>query len=145
MTTHADVVAEARTWIDTPVHHQARIKHVGVDCIGLVIGVARELGLVEPTFDIGAYPRDPDSVSLLAKAREHMTEIPYDEAVSGDVLVITFNRDPQHFCILAEYRPGVRSVIHAASNANPGRVVETRLMFSAVMRRGAAFRLPGVA
>ena len=41
-----DVVTAAREWIDTPFHHQARLKGVGVDCVGLVIGVARELALV---------------------------------------------------------------------------------------------------
>ena len=36
-----DIVTEARTWVRTPYHHQARLKGVGVDCAGLVIGVAR--------------------------------------------------------------------------------------------------------
>ena len=52
MTSRADVVAAALAWTDTPFHHQARLKGVGVDCVGLVIGVARELGLIAPDFDV---------------------------------------------------------------------------------------------
>ena len=38
-TTRTDVVAAAREWLGTPFHHQARLRGVGVDCVGLVIGV----------------------------------------------------------------------------------------------------------
>jgi len=42
------IVAEARTWIATPYIHQASVKHVGCDCLGLVRGVWRELVGEEP-------------------------------------------------------------------------------------------------
>lgn len=38
------IVAAARTWIGTPYRHQASIRGVGCDCIGLVRGVLRDLG-----------------------------------------------------------------------------------------------------
>ena len=37
----AAIVAEARGWIGTPYRHQASLKGVGADCIGLVRGVWR--------------------------------------------------------------------------------------------------------
>ena len=37
------VVRAARGWIGTPYHHQASVKGVGTDCLGLVRGVWREL------------------------------------------------------------------------------------------------------
>lgn len=37
------IIQEARTWIDTPYHHLAAVKGVGCDCIGLLIGVWKEL------------------------------------------------------------------------------------------------------
>ena len=40
-----DIIAAARGWIGTPYRHQASLKGIGCDCIGLVHGVARELGL----------------------------------------------------------------------------------------------------
>lgn len=141
-TTRPDIVTAARQWLDTPFHHQARLKGVGVDCIGLVIGVARELALIAPDFDIAAYPRVPDGKTLLPLAREHMTEIERAVMQPGDVVVVSFDKDPQHFGILGDYRHGGLSIIHATSD--PGRVIETRLMFSQQMKFVAAFALPGV-
>ena len=137
-----DVVTAAREWIDTPFHHQARLKGVGVDCVGLVIGVARELALVPPDFDITAYPRVPDGKSLMSTAALHMTRIDFAQAESGDVIVVSFDKDPQHFGILGDYRHGGLSIIHAAGKT--GRVIETRLMFSSAMTFVAAFALPRI-
>lgn len=45
------IVAEARSWIGTPYRHQASLKHVGCDCLGLVLGVWKAL--------YGALPEQP--------------------------------------------------------------------------------------
>ena len=45
MRSRLEVVCEARTWLGTPFHHQARAKGEACDCAGLVIGVARALGV----------------------------------------------------------------------------------------------------
>jgi NlpC/P60 family putative phage cell wall peptidase len=39
--TRGAIVAEARAWIGTPYRHQASLRHVGCDCLGLVRGVWR--------------------------------------------------------------------------------------------------------
>jgi NlpC/P60 family putative phage cell wall peptidase len=44
----ADVVVVARGWIGTPYQHQASLKGVGSDCLGLLRGVWRELLGEEP-------------------------------------------------------------------------------------------------
>lgn len=41
------VVAEARTWLLTPYHHQARVKGVGVDCATILLEVFSAVGLAE--------------------------------------------------------------------------------------------------
>jgi len=141
--TRTDVVAAARAWLGTPFHHQARLQGVGVDCVGLVIGVARTLGLVAPDFDVDAYPRQPDGKSLMHLVQMHMRGLHADEAMQpGDVVVVRFDRDPQHLGILGDYRHGGLSIIHAA--AEPGRVIETRLLFSQSMQFVQAFALPGI-
>lgn len=141
MTSRPQIVEAAREWIDTPFHHQARLKHVGVDCVGLVIGVARELALVPPDLDVLGYPRTPDGTSLMATMRQHMRETDRAAMQPGDVIVVSFDKDPQHLAILGDYRHGGLSIIHAAGNT--GRVIETRLMFSESMKFVAAFALPG--
>jgi len=142
MTSHTQVVECPRSFLETPFHHQARLKGVGVDCVGLVIGVARELELVPVELDVLGYPRTPDGTSLMATMRQHMTEIDRAAMQPGDVIVVSFDRDPQHLAILGDYRHGGLSIIHAAGNT--GRVIETRLMFSESMKFVAAFTLPGI-
>jgi cell wall-associated NlpC family hydrolase len=142
MTTRLDVVACARSWLGTPFHHQARLRSVGVDCAGLVIGVARELGFVPEDFDVGGYGRLPDGKSLMECCCCHMEPVGADVMLPGDVLVVTYDQAPQHLGVLGDYRHGGLSLIHAASRA--GRVIETRLMFSRSMRFVGAFRFPGV-
>lgn len=44
----ADVIAEARRWIGTPYHHQATLRGVGCDCLGLVRGIWRKVVGPEP-------------------------------------------------------------------------------------------------
>lgn len=42
------IVDSARDWLGTPYRHQASLKHVGADCLGLLRGVWRELVGQEP-------------------------------------------------------------------------------------------------
>lgn len=51
------IVAEARSWLGTPYRHQASVRGVGCDCLGLVRGVWRALIGPEP---IEAPPYTPD-------------------------------------------------------------------------------------
>ncbi len=56
------IVAEARSWIGTPYRHQASLKGVGCDCLGLVRGVWRALLGEEPE---RAPPYSPDWAEAL--------------------------------------------------------------------------------
>lgn len=64
------IVAEARSWIGTPFAHQGRKKGQGVDCLGLLIGVAAALrlrgcdGKLLVSRDSLAYGHYPDEVAL---------------------------------------------------------------------------------
>jgi len=140
LTERAAVVTEARSWLGVKWLHQHRSRE-GVDCAGLVICVARALGLVTPGFDLTGYGRRPDG-SLLALCDAHMRRIRRDEMQPGDVLVVAIEHEPQHMGIVGDYRHGGLSLIHAASKA--GRVVETRLMFLRNQQFRGAYALPGV-
>ena len=43
MSRRLDIVDAARSWIGTPYRHQASCKGAGTDCLGLVLGVWREV------------------------------------------------------------------------------------------------------
>ena len=107
-----DVVSEARSWIGTPFKHQGRTKGVGVDCIGLVYGVAESLGLTPdelPQEYIG-YSRMPEQGRLREALDKYMDRISLSRAEPGDVLLMTFARDPQHVAITTG-----NTIIHAYS------------------------------
>jgi NlpC/P60 family putative phage cell wall peptidase len=88
--TGADIVRLARSWIGTPYHHQASVKGVGADCLGLVRGVWRELYGQEAETP-PAYTRDwaeaTGRETMLAAARRHLIEIAPGDARPGDVLM----------------------------------------------------------
>ncbi|HEX8232811.1 MAG TPA: peptidase P60 [Caulobacteraceae bacterium] len=88
--TRAEIVAAARSWLGTPYRHQASVKGVGCDCLGLVRGVWRELYGCEPE-GAPAYRADWAEVSgeetLLEAARRHLVERALPEFALGDVVL----------------------------------------------------------
>jgi NlpC/P60 family putative phage cell wall peptidase len=42
------VLEQARTWLGTPFVPEASLRGIGTDCVGLIEGIARELGLACP-------------------------------------------------------------------------------------------------
>ncbi|MBX3581308.1 MAG: C40 family peptidase [Rhizobiaceae bacterium] len=88
--TRKSVVAEALSWVGTPYRHQASRKHVGCDCIGLVLGIWRAL-YGQPTELPEPYSSDWAEATgeerLLAGVRRHFVEKPMDHISAGDLLV----------------------------------------------------------
>ena len=136
--TRMEIVEKAREYLGTPFHHQARLKKVGVDCIGLIVCVANELGFsIE---DCTTYSRKPSDVLLLQEMRFKLDEIPKEEAGFADVLLFWISRTslrPQHIA----YKTDI-GLIHTWAHA--GKVVETP-MGNWDRRICGAFRLKGVA
>lgn len=130
MTIENDIVTQARTWLGTPFHHQARLKGKGCDCLGLVVGVVDELGLKDATgtmlaaYDEVTYSKNPDGVYLTEKLTGLLLEVPADEARAGDLALFRVRENPQHLAILTEYE-GTLGMIHCFAPAR--KVVEHRL------------------
>ena len=114
-----EIVAMTRSWLGTPWTHQGRLKNVGVDCGGLIIGVGKELGLLD--FDTSAYGRIPDGQKLRALCEQHLLNKPVTDILPGDVLLMRFTRHPQHLAIVGDCGDPF-SLIHAYADA--GRCVE---------------------
>lgn len=136
-----EIVSAARSYLNVPWRHQARSR-LGVDCVGLVICIARDLGIVPPTFDIGGYGREPDGASLIRHLDTRLSRVPRQQLAPGHVVCVAFAKNPQHIGIVGDYVHGGLSIIHAASTY--GRVLETRLLFSESMRFVSAYELPRV-
>lgn len=107
------VIAEARSWIGTPFHHQARIKGVGVDCGQLLAAVYETACDMEP-MDFGYYPRD---WFLHADDERYMDQVaarckPVDEPQPGDIALFKIGRAYAHGAIVIDWP----MVIHARWN-----------------------------
>ena len=135
------IIEAARAMVGTPYAHQARLPGVAIDCVGVVICVARAGGWVAPDYDVTGYGRRADGHTLMDQLGAHLLRV--REPQPGDVVCVAFDRDPQHVGIAGDYRHGGLSIIHAVGRRGAG-VVETRLMFSPAMRLVAAFGFPGV-
>ena len=73
---------------------------MAVDCGGLILGVGKELGLLD--FDTRAYGRISDGQQLRALCEQHLVSKPSSEAAAGDVLLMRFTRHPQHVALVGD-------------------------------------------
>jgi cell wall-associated NlpC family hydrolase len=131
------IVATARSYLSVRFRHQGRVR-AGLDCVGLVIRVAHDLGLSD--FDATGYSRMPDGVRLQATMEEQMARV--TDYRPGDVLLMRFEQNPQHVAIVGDYLYGGLSIIHALATAR--RVVETRLDDVWKARIVAAYQFKGI-
>jgi cell wall-associated NlpC family hydrolase len=155
LVSRAAVVAEARSWIDTPFAHQHDMKGHAVDCGGLIRGVSVALGLIPANYRdlapqrLRGYARTPDGDLGMQLCDFYWNRIAFDDARPGDVILVRWcDGPPQHGAILGDYPHGGLSMIHALGPRHPNKVIEHRLMFGtdgrAPMKLVAAYSLPGV-
>ncbi|MEX2036164.1 MAG: NlpC/P60 family protein [Xanthobacteraceae bacterium] len=140
--TRTAIVAEARSWIGTPYRHQASLKGVGCDCLGLVRGVWRSLLGAEPR-PAPPYSRDwaeaAGEETLAQAARAHLSEIEPSEFALGDVLLFRYRaRYPaKHAAIVT----APDTMVHAHDGA---AVAEVAIAPWWRRRLAYAFRFPNV-
>lgn len=130
-----EIVAAARGWLGTRFHHQGRLKATarqrgGVDCLGLLVGVAQELGLRSrakgavslTALDNREYGHLPDGGVLREVLEAHLLPVTAGGWRAGDVLLMRFDKAPQHLAIVTDYPEGGLGIVHALATAR--RVVE---------------------
>jgi len=146
MTTRTEIIEEARSWIGTSFHHQGRTKKKylpsggftggGCDCIGLLVGVAKALDIKSAKypdkslyeFDRKNYSRTPDGESLQDVFDDVLTRIDINDIRPADVVLLKFEKDPQHVAIFTDYKISdddyALGIIHSYASAR--KVVEHR-------------------
>jgi NlpC/P60 family putative phage cell wall peptidase len=133
------VVAAARRWLGTPYLHQASLRGVGCDCLGLLRGVWRDLYGSEPERPA---PYTPDWAEacgeerLIEAAGRHLIAIGISEAKAGDVLLFRWRRD------LPAKHVGILSAADCIIHAHDGAVVAEVPLRSWRRRIACAFRFP---
>ena len=141
MFTRDDIIAEARTWLGTPWHHQASVKGAGCDCIGFIRGVA------EPFLAKVDIPLDYTPTWHLYRAEPRMylgfktvaEEIAPADVLPADILLFGAGKGPAHHC--AFLTPG-GGLIHCYQEA--GRVVEQAFSDFWRPKLRHAFRFPNL-
>lgn len=140
--TRTDIIAETRRWLGTPYRHQASLKGVGCDCLGLVRGVWRAVIGDEPE---RAPPYAPDWAEaasgepLADAAARHLVAIDRDTFREGDVLLFCWraNLPAKHAAIVT----ASDKMVHAHDGAC---VAEVAIAPWWRRRLAYAFRFPGV-
>ena len=117
--TPGDIVAAARALIGTPFRHQGR-SDKGLDCAGVLITVARALGV--EVVDVDGYSRRPSCGLLEATldAQPALRRVGLAGMQAGDLLLMRFHGAPQHLGIFTG-----ENLIHSYSAV--GKVCEHRL------------------
>jgi len=114
MPTKEEFVAEVKTWINTPFHHAARVKNAGVDCVGLAVGAAKNLGIHFE--DQPNYPTLPTS-GLFEKAVDSQTDpVELDDIRIGDLMKFRIVVETQHLAVVTQVEPTIL-ITHAYAPA----------------------------
>ena len=112
------IVAIARSWLGTPYHHQASLKGVGCDCLGLVRGIYRELygreAETPPPYSAD-WAESLGRETMLEAAARHLCPISPAQMRPGDVLI--FRLRPGAIAKHAAIMASATTMIHAIEGA----------------------------
>lgn len=128
-----DIVALARAWLGTPYRHQASLKGVGCDCLGLVRGIYAE-AYGRPAETPPPYSRDWAEAArretMIEAAERHLIRIDVSSATAGDVVIFRLRTGAmaKHCGVLSlSGAPGVRpAVAHLA--VGPEESIQARMI-----------------
>lgn len=111
------IIEAARSYLGVPFYHAGRDRN-GLDCIGLIACVARDLGYSfkdDRNYKPGIYPE------RMFNGMRQFAE-PANEMEPGDILVFAYRGHPMHCAIYTG-----ETIIHCEARAWLQRVVETSL------------------
>ncbi len=113
---HEKIFLTARRCVGSPFRHQGRNPAFGLDCVGLIVYVAKMLGLTG--FDHLDYRKIPvrGAVSSHAHSAGFLRRLKSDMQ-PGNVVILGFGKYLEHVAIVSD-----RGIIHACEKY--GRVVE---------------------
>jgi NlpC/P60 family putative phage cell wall peptidase len=134
------ILAAGRAYLGTPFRHQAGLRGVGCDCLGLVRGVLSD-ARGDPPVPAPAYARDwagaTTAERLLDGLAAHLDAIDPASAGPGDVVVFRWRAHwpANHAAILS----GPDRIIHAHEGASVAEIALPRAWSRKIV---AAFRFP---
>ncbi|MCC7546200.1 MAG: C40 family peptidase [Burkholderiales bacterium] len=133
------IVEAARAYRDVPYLHQGRSR-AGLDCVGLLIKVGHDVGLIPASWDYTHYERAQWPWVMLKEVRRWFVER-RDGPYPGDLIVIRPSPRLQHSLHVGIFTGS--GVIHASFLVQ--RVIEHRLTSEWVYRRRGLYGWLGAA
>lgn len=134
------IIAAARNWIDTPWRHQGRDGDRGIDCVGLIVCVAADIGI--PIDDLRNYRRVATSRQMEAEFDRRMIRRKIAAHAPGAVLLFKYRPFPRHVAI-GTMRDGQPWIVHSRQDAGRGRVIEEPYSETWKSRLAVAYDYPG--
>lgn len=141
------IVAVARTYLGTPFQPQGRVRGRGLDCVGLPLCVAEELGLKDRhgrefhRSDHLGYPSQPVDRRVHEICQQRLIEKPVGEIAAGDVITVQSDVLPCHVAIVVDMHHAW-GMIHAYNPLD--KVVENIISEKWQRRIEGCFSFPGV-
>lgn len=116
------IVQEALDWIGTRFIHAGRQKGIGCDCAGLVLGVYKNVGLLDFEYsEYSSYAPAGMMRNMLLRFCDPLQSVLF--CLPGDILLFTLYGYEQHIAIATA--PEAQRMCHAFQT--PGVVVEHEL------------------
>lgn len=145
MIKRSTIIPTARTYCGVKWEHQGRNKDVGIDCIGLPVLVARDLGL--EVRDVQGYGRTSEGRQLIKELDKSLVRLKPMGRKDGSVLVFQDALMPMHvaFYYLRKMEGRLEPyIIHSQMGffGRDGKVVDVPLTDD--MKVIAEYDLPGV-
>jgi cell wall-associated NlpC family hydrolase len=130
-------VNESRSWIGTQWENNQRVKAIGVDCTGLLIGIGINVGFLPSNFTIDNYHRIARGRSLLSVLERYLAPVARKELAIADIIAFDHLNTITHVGIVS----GENLFIHAHHRHG---VIEQE--FSDRLRAAvcAIYEIPGV-
>lgn len=89
----------AKEWVGTPWVHNQSVKGLGCDCVGFIVGIGREAGIIPNNFQLENYNRIPRQNELI----KTFDNLPFVEAISDyqaeDILIIKLGNIAGHVAL----------------------------------------------
>lgn len=128
--------------VGTPFQHQGRSRY-GVDCYGLMVLAAEELGIAKPEhYQVGGYRRLPGKDVLMTQIGKYLKPRGFDplkpavhQTKLGDILVFRIDdrSASRHMGVYTKLEDKLMYMVHA--DGKHKRVLETRITSTVWMAR----------
>ncbi len=104
-------IEKARSWIGTPFHPKAKIKKVGCDCVGFVLGLLEEIFSAKKLIVPDYCNPFTESVKLLNFMEKNFEKGPI---ALGGILLIKLSATQYHIALITALTP--LQIIHSSSS-----------------------------